>query len=161
MNTESSPLSVEKRVDEACDRFEAAWRAGHRPRIEDYLAEVASAERPTFFRQLLLLELELRRSGGENPKPETYLKRFLQDHALIQSIFASPTTIDDENPAAIEDDGLGPEASHRPPDKIGRYQVRRRLGGGTYGDVYLAYDDVMEREVAVKVPSRRLLRTSQ
>src|SRR5262249_30251662 len=27
------------RVDAACDRFEAAWRAGEQPRVDDYLAE--------------------------------------------------------------------------------------------------------------------------
>ena len=33
------------RVDEACDRFEAAWLAGARPRIEDYLPASAGPER--------------------------------------------------------------------------------------------------------------------
>src|SRR6516225_4343591 len=162
MNTDgSSPLSVEKRVDEACDRFEAAWQARQRPRIEDYLPDFASRERSAFLRKLLLVEIELRRSDGENPTPDDYLERFLQDHDLIQSIFASPSTIDNENSSEIPGDGRGPEASHPLPDKIGRYQVRRRLGGGRFGDVYLAYDDVMDREVAVKVPSSWLLETSQ
>ena len=31
------PPRPSERVDEACDRFEAAWRAGRAPRIEDYL----------------------------------------------------------------------------------------------------------------------------
>ena len=31
-------------MDDACDRFEAAWKAGLRPRIEDYLEEPASPE---------------------------------------------------------------------------------------------------------------------
>ena len=88
MNTDgSSPLSVEKRVDEACDRFEAAWQARQRPRIEDYLPDFASRERSAFLRKLLLVEIELRRSDGENPTPDDYLERFLQDHDLIQSIF--------------------------------------------------------------------------
>ena len=45
MNTESEaggaalPLALERRVDAACRRFEAAWRAGARPHLEDYLAD--------------------------------------------------------------------------------------------------------------------------
>jgi serine/threonine protein kinase len=37
------------------------------------------------------------------------------------------------------------------PAKIGRYIVRRRLGGGGMGVVYLAHDPVIDRLVAVKV----------
>src|SRR5262249_17291503 len=47
------------------------------------------------------------------------------------------------------------------PQRIGRYQVVSRLGGGAFGDVYLARDEVMNREVAIKVPSARLLATTQ
>ena len=32
--------SLGGRVEELCDRFEAAWKAGRRPPIEDYLGEV-------------------------------------------------------------------------------------------------------------------------
>ena len=34
---------VAERIDAACDRFEAAWKAGRRPRIEDYLGEAPGA----------------------------------------------------------------------------------------------------------------------
>src|SRR5262245_1534811 len=34
---ESLPLSLARRVDAACYRFELAWKAGQQPRIEDYL----------------------------------------------------------------------------------------------------------------------------
>ena len=38
-------------------------------------------------------------------------------------------------------------------DKIGKYQIRRLLGQGGMGEVYLAFDPVIEREVALKVLS--------
>src|SRR5262249_55234836 len=51
--TGSAPLSLQKRVDEVCDRFEEAWKGGQRPHIEDYLAEVPETDRVPLLRELL------------------------------------------------------------------------------------------------------------
>jgi serine/threonine protein kinase/formylglycine-generating enzyme required for sulfatase activity len=42
----------------------------------------------------------------------------------------------------------------QPTGRIGRYQVKKTLGEGHYGRVYLALDTELEREVAIKVPHR-------
>jgi serine/threonine protein kinase len=39
------------------------------------------------------------------------------------------------------------------PSKIGRYTILRRLGRGGFGQVFLAFDDDLDRPVAIKVPS--------
>ncbi len=59
-----APDSPVRRVDAACDRFEAAWRAGLEPRIEDFLAVAEAADRPAMLRELLALETELRRAAA-------------------------------------------------------------------------------------------------
>src|SRR5215471_5476590 len=37
------------------------------------------------------------------------------------------------------------------PAHYGRYEVRRSLGAGGYGDVFLGHDDQLDRPVAIKV----------
>ena len=48
-------------------------------------------------------------------------------------------------------------ASDTLPAQIGRFQILAKLGAGAFGTVYKAYDPVLERDVAVKVPNPGLL----
>jgi serine/threonine protein kinase/Tfp pilus assembly protein PilF len=79
--------SVARHVDALCDRFEAAHRAGGRPRIGDYLAEAPAPEQPALLRELLALDLAYRSRGGEAPTPEEYARQFPAHAALIREVF--------------------------------------------------------------------------
>jgi serine/threonine protein kinase len=174
----SLPLSLKRRVDEACDRFEKAWKDGRRPRIEDYLVEVPEPDRVPLFPELLALEIELRCDGGERPTPEEYYRRFPEHIEQINAVFAKAPSDADNGPPGGSQGATIPRAPHKgswavdpghpspsgsppAPDHIGRYKVVRRLGGGSFGDVYLAHDGVMDRQVAIKVPSVRLVATER
>jgi len=52
-------LNALRRLDAACDQFEAAWRNGHRPRIEDYLSLFPPDERPQVLELLQQIQQEL------------------------------------------------------------------------------------------------------
>src|SRR4051794_15371247 len=69
-------LSLEERIDEVCLRYEQAWKAGGRPRPEDFLEGAAGSERSALLRELVALEVEYRRRRGEDPRPEEYQRRF-------------------------------------------------------------------------------------
>ena len=58
-------LAQARRVNLACERFELAWRAGEVARIEDVLSGAEPGDRQVLLRELLALEIELRRDRGE------------------------------------------------------------------------------------------------
>src|SRR5262245_46746471 len=84
----TSHSELTQRVEEACDRFEADWRGGQRPRIEEFLNSVPEAERGGLLRHLLALELAYRKLHGEHPAVDQYRARFPDAEATLATVFA-------------------------------------------------------------------------
>ena len=74
--SDTQRLTLRGRLVSACLRFERSWLEGGRPRAEDVLADVPEGRRAEFLRNLLEVELELRRRAGERPAVGDYLDRF-------------------------------------------------------------------------------------
>src|SRR5262245_9269124 len=88
---DSLPLAAAWQVNQACNRVEAAGRAGRRPRIEDFLAEVEGPGRPVLLQELLHLEVYYRRRRGEYPRPAEYQARFAAlDPAWLAGALTEP-----------------------------------------------------------------------
>jgi hypothetical protein len=102
------PDSAARRIDAACDHFEAAWRGGQEPRIEDFLDAAAEAERPALLRELITLEIELRRKRGEDPKPGEYRDRFPGQAAMVDdALTAAALRPECNRPRPTRDDTNG------------------------------------------------------
>src|SRR5262249_54488810 len=67
--SESLPLPLAQFVDQVCDRFESAWTAGRRPRIEDYLGAAAEPARRALLQERILIDVYYRRRACEDPQP--------------------------------------------------------------------------------------------
>ena len=72
----SDSQSFSAAIDAICDRVEAAWRGGQRPRIEEYLAEVPERARRALFSELLKVEIHWRSAASQRLGRDEYLRRF-------------------------------------------------------------------------------------
>jgi hypothetical protein len=81
-------LPLARRIDRACDRFEAAWRQSNGPTLENYLYGWRDRERELLFDALLEIELELLASAGKALDMAAYCGRFPEYANQVLEAFA-------------------------------------------------------------------------
>jgi len=134
--------------------LERQWRSDRLLTVDDYLARFPELGTPeTVTVDLIRVELDMRGEFGEP----------LDDQELAMRFPGRVDEIDDAEPTGVATGvdrltvapGLRFESSEVVdlPEVFGRYRILRQIGRGSMGAVWLAYDEELERQVAVKVPN--------
>jgi WD40 repeat protein/serine/threonine protein kinase len=153
-----------RHIDAVCDRFEAAWKAGQQPRVEDYLADTPEPERSVLQRELIALASDYRQQAAKEPPAEasadTRGTRIRCPHCQ------NPLHLRDDQPDEVLCPACGSSfrvrearqttttGSMRP---LGKFQLLQRVGIGAFGAVWRARDTELDRIVALKIPHASLL----
>ncbi|HTI51257.1 MAG TPA: SUMF1/EgtB/PvdO family nonheme iron enzyme [Planctomycetaceae bacterium] len=149
------------------------WRSGSGIPVERYFdqfPDLYADERLRF--RLIAGEFRCLRNLGQDPGVQAFVARFPEMQEALRALAAeradgpdggvrmrSTFVLNGDHPietAPSPVDAPALAAADRPhtsqPERIGRYRVQRILGDGGFGRVYLGYDDVLCRPVAIKVP---------
>lgn len=161
--TEKKTIDVEqaRKIQSVCDEFALAFRESPATSIEWYLDRIDPNLRETLLIELIATHADFRKLKGEAPTVAEYAASHPELAGEIEERLAflissrvsfASTRNSDESQVGL---ALPPPEAH-----LDRYEIRSRLGRGGFGEVWEAYDPLLDRLVAVKVLRRSKQRSA-
>jgi WD40 repeat protein len=156
-----------REVERIVGRFEAAWRSGPRPSIDDYLPG-APDQRAVVLPELVHADLEFRLGAGEPAAADEYLSRY-PELAADPRAAAELGEVERElrpkrrlrkdraNDYQAFPDGINSHSCHasatptQAPRRLGKFELLEVVGRGSFGVVWRARDVELDRIVAIKL----------
>lgn len=134
-------------IDQICDEFEQAWKQNDAPDVQSWMHRVEAPERQRLLKALVEVDIEYRTRLDRKFDATQYLENLgLSSQALAEDLTVSDLGTLGSDPT------ITVKTSVLMPSRIGKYQLQQEVGRGGFGVVYRAFDTVLKRDVALKIP---------
>jgi serine/threonine protein kinase len=146
--------------------FEYRLKQGESARVEEYLRRFPTLNhsRETVL-ELIRAEWSFRERIEPDLSAHRFINRFPEFQNELEFVGAEPSSALSTihvPPPIPQAEFLPPEATYVSlPRKFGKFELRQKLGSGSFGVVYRGWDTVFKREIAVKIPRPEAIAAQQ
>jgi serine/threonine protein kinase len=143
--------------------FEYRLKRGESARVEDYLRKYPTlAHSGATVLDLIRAEWSFRTRQEPKLSRTDFLGRFPEFRDQLEPHRTDPSTPSPTPGIASLAGTKLPESTDLPmPRRFGKFELRQKIGTGSFGVVYRAWDTILNRDVAIKIPRPEAIEANQ
>lgn len=157
LTSQSAAFSASELADVVMLDISESWKAGAPRSLRDHLERFPQlTEDHALLVKMIEHEYQVLHENGQHPEVDSFMMQFPGLDDLVRGQLFQTQQVSAQGNSYLERGVPVRPAQLQPnaaiPDRLGRYEIREKIGNGQFGVVYRAFDPRLDRDVAIKVP---------